>query len=265
MVLPFLHKAITFAPKGEIALIFNTKVLTNTEGTYQNFRKWLFNECYVDKVFNFSILRNAPKNFGGQLFGDATGPISIIYYQKEKPKNHSDKILYYAPKTYIKSNVIEGLSIDFTDLKYLPREECQNPKTKIWKVAMWGGMNDWELLKEISNRTISLKEYFKDKNNSWNKPRVGLNGDSEHKDFIPERVINAGRIEKYYTIESASEKNDKTYRNIAEDIFTPPYVIIKKGQHKKQLAASYIDYFSYCTTACYIFNGNVDKALKKDW
>lgn len=38
---------------------------------------------------------------------------------------------------------------------------------------------------------------------------------------------------------------------------------MKKGQQKKQLAASYIDYFSYCTTACYIFNGNVDPGLKK--
>ena len=47
MVLPFLHKATRFAPNGVIALIFNTKVLTNTGGTYQNFRKWLFNDCYV--------------------------------------------------------------------------------------------------------------------------------------------------------------------------------------------------------------------------
>ncbi|MCA6415906.1 MAG: hypothetical protein IM589_09345 [Cytophagales bacterium] len=38
---------------------------------------------------------------------------------------------------------------------------------------------------------------------------------------------------------------------------------MKKGQHKNQLAASYIDYFSYCTTACYIFNGNVEPNLKK--
>ena len=75
MVLPFLHKATSFAPEGKIAMIFNTKVLTNTGSTYQKFRKWLFNECYVEKIYNFSILRNAKKNFGGQLFGDATGPI----------------------------------------------------------------------------------------------------------------------------------------------------------------------------------------------
>ena len=51
MVLPFMHKAPLLAPKGEIALIFNTKVLTNTGGTYQNFRQWLFNENYVEKIY----------------------------------------------------------------------------------------------------------------------------------------------------------------------------------------------------------------------
>jgi len=106
MVLPFLHKATNFSENGEIALIFNTKILTNTKITYQNFRKWLFNECYVEKIYNFSILRNAPKDFGGQLFGSATGPISIAFYRKNPPKKKSDTIVYYAPKTYIKSNVI---------------------------------------------------------------------------------------------------------------------------------------------------------------
>ncbi|MBA4239582.1 MAG: endonuclease [Sphingobacteriaceae bacterium] len=263
MVLPFLHKATKFAPNGSIALIFNTKVLTNTSGTYQNFRKWLFNDCYVEKVFNFSILRNAKKNFGGQLFGDATGPISILFYQKNQPEKPTDKIAYYAPKTFIKSNIIDGLNIDYTDLKFLPRGECQKPDTKIWKIAMWGGMNDWGLIMNILERSISLKEYFKNEENSWGKPTVGLNGDSAKPDFTPNQVINPKFIERYYTPESASEINTKTYRNIDKNVFQPPFVIMKKGQHKKLLAASYVDYFSYCTTACYIFNGNVEPNLKK--
>lgn len=115
-------------------MIFNTKLLTNTSSTYQNFRKWLFNDCYVEKVYNFSILRNAPKDFGGQLFGSAIGPICIAFYQKEKPENGSDRIVYYAPKTYIKSNVLEGVVIDSTDVKYLPRKNAKNPTQKFGKL-----------------------------------------------------------------------------------------------------------------------------------
>ncbi|EOG6917277.1 class I SAM-dependent DNA methyltransferase, partial [Flavobacterium psychrophilum] len=147
MVLPFLHKATLLAPKGKIALIFNTKVLTNTGGTYQNFRKWLFNETYVEKVYNFSILRKAKKNFGGQLFGSAIEPICVVFYQKEnfETLNKKDTITYYSPKTYIKNDVLEGIVIDSSDEKHLPRIECQKPNTKIWKIAMWGSYFDFEL------------------------------------------------------------------------------------------------------------------------
>ena len=70
------------------------------------------------------------------------------FTKKNQPKKKSDTIVYYAPKTYIKSNVIEGVSIDGTDLKYLPREECKKPTSKIWKIAMWGGIGDINLIQK---------------------------------------------------------------------------------------------------------------------
>ncbi|WP_417237502.1 HsdM family class I SAM-dependent methyltransferase [Bizionia paragorgiae] len=263
MVLPFLHKATTLSKKGEIALIFNTKVLTNTNGKYQAFRKWLFNECYVDKIYNFSILRKVPENFGGQLFGSATGPISVIFYTKNIPKDKSDTIIYYAPKTYIKSNVIEGVTIDSMDLKYLPREECQNPSTKIWKIAMWGGMSDFEIIKRISSKTVSMAKYFENSKNGWDFPRSGLNGDSEHQDFVPEQIMNSRYVQRFYTPKEALQKNSKYFRNIDSNLFKPPYVLFKKGQKNRKITASYIDYFAFCTTACYVFNGNVESSEKK--
>lgn len=266
MVLPFLHKATKFAPNGEIALIFNTKVLTNTGGTYQNFRKWLFNKCYVEKVFNFSILRNAKKNFGGQLFGDATGPISIVFYQKEKPNKPSDKIAYYAPKTFIKSNVIDGLSIDFTDLKYLPREECQKPDTKIWKIAMWGGMNDWELVQSFGKKNIGnllsqkgivkgLGLQFLDK--STTKPIV----DNE----MPKKYVKPQSIERFITsvfsklndgLTGDSKKIYADYYNTSivslppinvfrrlgtKGAYKTPHILIKEGLSNWEICASYLD------------------------
>lgn len=262
MVLPFLHKAVQFAPAGEIALIFNTKVLTNTGGTYKNFRKWLFQDCYVDKIFNFSILRNAKKDFGGQLFGDATGPISIAFYQKEKPKEPSEKIAYYAPKTFIKSNVIEGLSIDFTDLKFLPREECEKPESQIWKIAMWGGMNDWELLNSITekfNKTITV--FLKENKDNYDFGS-GLHSPSPNqlkKDlvFSPKKVIDINKVERYYTLEAAQKQSEKIYRNINKDIFNPPYILIKEGQKDKEFCSSYIDYKSY-NTAAYIISSKIE-------
>ena len=269
MVLPFLHKATTFAPNGEIALIFNTKVLTNTGGTFQKFRYWLFNKCYVEKVYNFSILRNVPESFGGQLFGDATGPISIVFYQKEQPKNPNDKIAYYAPKTFIKSNVIDGLSIDFTDLKYLPREECQKSDTKIWKVAMWGGMNDWILINKINEKfDKSIGEFLEDNKDKYHFGS-GLHSPSDkqiikNKVFVPNHVINLRKVQRFYTLESANVPSVKIFRNVNKNIFKPPYIIIKEGQKEKEYCSSYIDYESYHTGAFSIsvIDKNDDLSLK---
>ncbi|BBE17956.1 adenine-specific methyltransferase activity Eco57IA [Aquipluma nitroreducens] len=274
MVLPFLHKSTTFAPNGEIALIFNTKVLTNTGGTFQKFRKWLFTDCYVEKVFNFSILRNAKKDFGGQLFGDATGPISIVYFQKEQPEQASDKIVYYAPKTFIKSNVIDGLSIDFTDLKYLPREECQKSDTKIWKVAMWGGMNDWELIQRFDNSKFNtVKTFNKEKKiksgvgfglltNVNDKPRYSevltnikyLDADVITRYFTPENLLLDVKksikttkalnfYRNFYNISSIDEVDKLTaFRRLGDlESFVQPHIVVKKGLEKNRVCSSFIE------------------------
>lgn len=247
MVLPFLHKATIFAPNGEIALIFNTKVLTNTDDVYQNFRKWVFNDCYVETVYNFSILRNAKKNFGGQLFGEATGPISILFYQKEQPKNSSNKIAYYAPKTYIKSNIIEGLSIDFTDLKYLPREECQKPNTKIWKIAMWGSSSDYEVYKFINKEFNTLSNVFENNPDEWIKSTGLLKASAENikngkAQKTNDKIIDTKKINRYYTNKSALYTTEKLFNPKDFKKFTPPILLVKEGQQNWMFCATIIDY-----------------------
>ena len=263
MVLPFLHKATSFAPNGQIALIFNTKILTNNEGPYQNFREWLFNKNYVEKIYNFSILRNPPKS-SGELFKSTIVPISIIFYQKEDPEIKKDTITYYAPKTYIKNDILEGIVIDSSDEKHLPRTECKKPDTKIWKIAMWGSYFDFELIEKINNKFENLKVHF---DNNKILFRTGLNSDSEHPDFIPERIINAKKISRYFTLnnsENIVKNNSKFYRKINKELFKPPFIILKRFQKDKELVASYVDYDAYCTTTGIIINENLSVINKKN-
>ena len=288
MVLPFLHKAIKFSPIGEIALIFNTKVLTNTGSTYQKFREWLFNETYVEKVYNFSILRKAPKSFGGQLFGSAVGPISIVFYKKEIPRNASDRIVYYAPKTYVKSNVLEGVSIDSTDVKFLPREECQKPDTKIWKIAMWGGMGDYSFISKLKQYN-SLGKYLKIKGIKKGLGIQFLDGTTrrpiEKKDIpqtyiLPENIAryrsysfsklkdgltNKSKLlyQKYYNISYSDISAIDVFRRINKELeFKAPQLLVKEGLINWKICASFID------RSC-VFNSKVlglsyhnDKILK---
>ncbi len=270
MVLPFLHKATKFAPNGEVALIFNTKVLTNTGGTYKNFRKWLFKDCYVDKVFNFSILRNAKKNFGGQLFGDATGPISIVFYQKEQPKKPNDKIVYYAPKTFIKSNVIEGLSIDFTDLKFLPRDECQKPNSKIWKIAMWGGMNDWELIQNLNNGFITIKSFFENKDIDYGVGFELSSPANKPNNEIKELPIHTpNNILKYYTPKPSDRITKVKFRRLGKtEAYQTSHILLNEGvkvnENQLSILASFVDYKSaYSKGIVGIYSKNNDEILLK--
>lgn len=270
MVLPFMHKAVRFSPTGKIALIFNAKVLTNTKPSYQNFRQWLLNDCYVEKIYNFSILRNASKDFGGQLFGAATGPICIAFYRKEKPNNPTDRIIYYAPKTYIKSNVLEGVVIDSSDVKYLPREACQKSDTRIWKIAMWGGNKDIALIEKLMRYETTVNSFIKTENCSYgvgfqpyntstNRPII--NNEIADIPYIkPENIIRYFSSSnqkcnikyalkdketialnlKYYGVKSIEEipRLNIFRREGAKEVYSGPMLLIKEGLTNKRICAS---------------------------
>ncbi|MDR2679439.1 MAG: N-6 DNA methylase, partial [Tannerella sp.] len=253
--LAFLDKAVQFAKDdGEIALIFNTKILTNTTKTYRNFRKWLFNRTYVEKIYNLSIFRKANKDFGEQLFNSASVPVSIVYYQKEPPRDVSDTVEYYAPKTYVKSSIVDGLVIDSADIKFLPRHECQKPDSKIWKIAMWGNRQDFNLISCLNRKSaVNLKSWFG--RNNW-ICATGLNGDSKHKDFVPSPILETRTINRYYTPNNVAVPNDRYYRKINRNLFQPPFIVVKKGQKEQQITASYIDYPAYCMSGVFVMNKN---------
>jgi len=151
LVIPFIHKSAQLTEKGKIALVFNAKILTNVSKTYQNFRDWLFKGCYVEKVYNLSIFRKAPETFGGRLFSSAVGPIGVVFFSPEQADKPEQTIEYWAPKTFVRNDVIDGVITDSSDFKYLPREICQQLYTKIWKIAQWGTMADYFLINRIND------------------------------------------------------------------------------------------------------------------
>lgn len=287
MVIPFLRKAIEFIEDGSIALIFNTKVLTNTEGPFQKFRKWLFNDTYVEKVYNLSIFRKAPKTFGGQLFSSAVGPVSIIFYQKQSINKPSPTIEYWAPKTFVKNSLVEGVLIDSTDIKFLPREECQKSDTKIWKIAMWGSFEDFKLIEKLNTNFTRLKDIIAKLNI---KQGVGfqLLTKSTDKELPDDELSNlkyldADSIKPYYTPKSYLKKINTSiktkkattfylnyynkkfiselpiiniFRRLGDkDAYVNPHFVIKKGLEDGFTCASFLDFSCSFRDGVYGFYG----------
>ena len=275
-VIPFIHKSTLLAPKGKIALLATTKLLTNTSGTSQKFREWLFNENYVERIYNLSILRKTPKNFGGSLFSSATVPASIFFFRKKAPKKKSKTIEYWAPKTYIKNHIAEGVVIDSSDIKYLPRKECQKPNTKIWKIAQWGTLNDFNILDEFLTQEKNFLDYLDDNGIDTSNRGVGFQPLGKSKSSIKESrliseldFIGAKNINRYYTDKSlAGSINDVINSPVAKEVysqyyktdilnipkidafrrlgntitFKAPHVLIKEGFSKNRFCATYLDY-----------------------
>lgn len=128
----------------------------------------------------------------------------MFFTKKKKPENPKETITYYAPKTYIKNDVLEGIVIDSSDEKHLPRIECEKKDSKIWKIAMWGSYFDFELIKKHEKN--SLKDYFKNNNDKWIKG-TGLHipfKDYNNKENLitPDKTINTTRVSRYLVNES---------------------------------------------------------------
>ena len=252
-VIPFMHKAVEICPNGRIALVFNSKVLTNTKDTYQNFRNWLFNETYVEKLYNLSIYRKSPRSFGGSLFADAAVPVAIAYYRATVPADYSSTITYCAPKTYIKSNVFEGIVIDNSDIKYIPREFVNN-SVNIWKASMWANMRSYK----FANRLFQLKSL-----RQWIYGR-GVNRDRDRLSFVPSRLIDVNRIMPYAcNTRDCTSANNRAFRAINKDLIVPPFVFVNQGLHRNELLCSLIDgEDGYFTTSGFSFNGPDTDAKK---
>ena len=273
-VIAFLHKATSLCPKGKIALVTGIKIFFNTGKPYQEFRNFLFEKTYVEEIYNFSILRNATKDEGGSLFGAASGPAGILFYSNTFPEKPSNRLLYVAPKTVLKNRFMNGIAIDATDIKYLPREEVKKPNTNILKAAMWGTERDFSLLINLPSNSKIIDEIKKLKG----KKGVGFQEispkDKKKPDYKPKPddpeirklpYIYAGSIERYYTplINTTPIKIGEFRRYGTKIAYLKPHLLIKEGQEKKRFCSSYLDYScSFQSTIYGIHIENGEKDLK---
>lgn len=294
-VIPFIYKSSLLAPNGKVALLAPTKLLTNTLQPSQNFRKWLFNENYVEKIYNLSIYRKPKKPFGKQLFSSAVVPTSIFFFSNKKPENISKTIEYWAPKTYIKSNLAEGVIIDSSDIKYLPRNECKKPDTKIWKIAQWGKLHDFSLINNFSN-TKTFLNYLDDKNINKSNRGVGfqLIGASKTNFYDNNEIkkfgyLDAGNISRFHTSISFKSEISKSvkskeaitfytkhYNTLLDDLppidlfrregnlnsFKSNHVLIKEGFSNNLFCATYLDYECAFTSTVLGLKGEDSNILK---
>lgn len=252
MSLPFIHKVTSVCPNGEIALVVNMKILTNSNGTYATFRSWLLNTAYIEKIYNFSVFRNAPSSFGGSLFSSASTPVAVLFYRASRPEQPSESITYWAPRTYVKSSLLYDIVLDSCDVKSLPRLQCEANDARIWKIGAWGNLMAHRVVKKL-DRMHTLLDTFKEE--GWIFGR-GCNADSARPDFVPDTILNLN-FGRYFIDKNATQPNrgGKAYRNNKPGIFDAPYVVMKESPSNDGVIAGIFDGNAITTTSSFVFNG----------
>lgn len=244
VVLAFLHKMAFIAPMAKIALVSTAKILFNSTSGYEEFRRFLFNDTKVDFVVNFAALRKSRGELGRKLFASATGPTVVIFYNGVDVTARNKTIVYCTPKPQLRDSSLGELVVDASDIKYVPQSEAADPNSKVWKVAMWGTMRDFNLIKFIS-KNDRLYQFF-DKHRWAYGNGFQLSNPCDKPDNYIRTLPNIANtdIVQYYTpIDATTKISDAKFRRLGcRNAYQAPHVLIKRGQSNKEFCASYLDY-----------------------
>lgn len=238
IVKAFLAYAPHISKTASIALISSAKVLFNTTKIEDEYRIRFFRENKVSVVANFSVVRDV-------LFERAKQVAALIIYQHriDEKIDLSDSVLYVVPKTKSAIRNRKTITIDSSEIKFLPLNEILKENSKIFKIGMYGGLRDLKLLRALNSypKIQSIKHIEAVGLNNDAKAKHKGNPNLENNIFIPSRSI------KPYYIPSGNKKfkthpKYEVLRTIKKDIFTPPLIGIKIGNKDVDICSIYIDY-----------------------
>ena len=231
---------------GTIALVIAAKILFNTGNIYEDFRQNLFKKNEIETIINLSVVRDI-------MFDNATAPGAVVIYKKSVANNKRDSIVYCVPKNIKTIDCKQSLIIDSTEVKYIPLSELLKRDSKILKIAMWGGMRDYQFIKKLQN-TKSILNTFSDQNKG-----IGLHiKDQKNKTlneiFKTYKFLPLNKLQRYITPQDGLTElgdNYSKYRDLNNEIFSPPLILLKRGTIDTEFCCSYIDFNCVFTDRIY--------------
>ena len=249
MAQAFLWRARDFSSNGKIALLATSKILFNNETPDRNFRRRFFGENYVETVVNFSALRRTKAKMGRKLFVSAVGPATIFFYRTNEPETPRSTILYCTPKPTRADNALPGITIEASEIKFLPIAKCST-SNNIWKVAMWGTQRDLEIIEELQKYDNLGAHLGSCKSNlSWKKARGFQTSPNPNKNKLNNQLsnmpfIDAKDITRFWiNPDKITRVEPNAFSRFGcMGIYFGPHILIKKGQSNKKFCAAFTEH-----------------------
>lgn len=125
------------------------------------------------------------------MFEKAKQAAALIIYQHriDKKINLSENIIYVVPKTRTSIKDRKTITIDASEIKYLPLSEIIRSNSKIFKIAMYGGLRDLKFINRL-NRMKSI-ENFESKGEVIQGMGLIKDRDAKKKEIYILKIINS--------------------------------------------------------------------------
>ncbi len=239
---------------GIICLLMPSKgLLFNRSDKTRTYRENLFADNNVLAIINLSVYRKF-------LFDHASGPAAAIIYTPKK-EDIWQPIVYCTPKPNYTIEDIRKFSIDPNDICRIPRDIIEDDR--IWKIAMWGGPRDLELIGKLQSTFAPMSRFIEE--NNMITAEGFKRGSRKHKcyDFEGVPLIEAKKFPPYYVdIEELSVVDfvdyECTVKN-AREIFEAPHLVIKQSHKDGMFLSMVLDYNAVFNHSLLGIHGEIDK------
>lgn len=239
---------------GVICLLMPSKsFLFNRSQMSSQYRKEFFENNSVSVIINFSIYRKF-------LFDHASGPaVGVIYFPVRPCDNQL--IFYCTPKPQFTAQDSKKFSIEPTDICPIPMDIVHDDR--IWKIAMWGGPRDLELIDRLQSTYPTLSAFIETNKMCSAEGFKRGNRSKTCKDFTGLPNVEARTFKTFYVESDELEKINYTefecIVSLKRDIFKAPHLIIKQSHKKSRFMASVLDYDAVFNHSLLGIHGDIDK------
>lgn len=239
--------------KGVICLLMPSKgFLFNRSSKSAKYRKDFLSDYSVSVIINFSAYRKF-------LFDHASAPATGIIYSPSKPDNDKP-ILYCTPKPQYTLEDLRKFSVEPNDICRIPLDIAQDDR--IWKIAMWGGPRDLELIDKMQSTFMPLKAFLEKYNMDSAEGFKRGNKSKICNDFIDYPVVEANNFIPFYVDKNSLKTIDyNTFERMSDSnrqIFKAPHLIIKQSHRASRFLASVLDYDAVFNHSLLGIHGNLD-------
>ncbi len=241
---------------GVICLLMPSKgFLFNRSKKSSQYRKEFFENNSISVIINFSIYRRF-------LFDHASGPaVGVIYFPVKSSDNQL--IFYCTPKPQFTAQDSKKFSIEPTDVCQIPMDIVHDDR--IWKIAMWGGPRDLELIDRLQSTHSTLADFIETNQMFSAEGFKRGNRSKTHDKLIGIPFIDVKQFVPFYFKKSTLKINyDNTFERVSDknqEIFKAPHLVIKQSHKKGRFLASVLDYDAIFNHSLLGIHGN-DNLLK---